>query len=409
MGKRGARAVDKRMRFVTAAEAGQETMTALCRRFGLSRKTGYKWLTRYRLEGIDGLIERSRAPHTHWQLVTAAVAERCLAVRRAHRSWGPVKVRAWLERDDPDTAWPAASTIGDLFDREGLTIKRRLRRRAPPSSAPFAACGDANAVWCIDFKGWFLTGDGTHCEPLTLSDAYSRYLLRCQPLGRTDSAHVWPVLDAAFLEFGLPLRLRSDNGPPFASTGAGGLSRLAVKVIKAGVRPERIAPGKPQQNGRLERLHLTLLHDTASPPARSLREQLGRLRDFQRLYNEERPHAALGNTTPAEHYACSPRRWDGILREPEYPAAAALRRVHRNGAIRWRGAEIYLSEALIGEPVGLIERQDGGWTVHYGPIELGVIDHRGDRLRKLKKACGFVGNSNELPTTPQVQQPSQQV
>jgi transposase InsO family protein len=409
MGKLGARAVDKRMRFVTAAEAEQETMTALCRRFGLSRKTGYKWLTRYRLEGIDGLIERSRAPHTHWQLVTAAVAERCLAVRRAHRSWGPVKVRAWLERDDPDTAWPAASTIGDLFDREGLTIKRRLRRRAPPSSAPFAACGDANAVWCIDFKGWFLTGDGTHCEPLTLSDAYSRYLLRCQPLGRTDSAHVWPVLDAAFLEFGLPLRLRSDNGPPFASTGAGGLSRLAVKVIKAGVRPERIAPGKPQQNGRLERLHLTLLHDTASPPARSLREQLGRLRDFQRLYNEERPHAALGNTTPAEHYACSPRRWDGILREPEYPAAAALRRVHRNGAIRWRGAEIYLSEALIGEPVGLIERQDGGWTVHYGPIELGVIDHRGDRLRKLKKACGFVGNSNELPTTPQVQQPSQQV
>jgi transposase InsO family protein len=409
MGKLGARAVDKRMRFVTAAEAGQETMTALCRRFGLSRKTGYKWLTRYRLEGIDGLIERSRAPHTHWQLVTAAVAERCLAVRRAHRSWGPVKVRAWLERDDPGTAWPAASTIGELFDRAGLTIKRRRRRRAPPSSAPFAACGDANAVWCIDFKGWFLTGDGTHCEPLTLSDAYSRYLLRCQPLGRTDSAHVWPVLDAAFLEFGLPLRLRSDNGPPFASTGAGGLSRLAVKVIKAGVRPERIAPGKPQQNGRLERLHLTLLHDTASPPAHSLREQLGRLRDFQRLYNEERPHAALGNTTPAEHYACSPRRWDGILREPEYPAAAALRRVHRNGAIRWRGAEIYLSEALIGEPVGLIERQDGGWTVHYGPIELGVIDHRGDRLRKLKKACGFVGNSNELPTTPQVQQPSQQV
>ena len=258
MGKLGARAVDKRMRFVTAAEAGQETMTALCRRFGLSRKTGYKWLARYRLEGIEGLIERSRAPHTHAQLVTAAVAECCLAVRRAHRSWGPVKVRAWLERDEPEVAWPAASTIGELFDREGLTIKPRLRRRAPPSSAPFAACGDANAVWCIDFKGWFLTGDGTHCEPLTLSDAYSRYLLRCQPLGRTDSEHVWPVLDAAFVEFGLPLRLRSDNGPPFASTGAGGLSRLAVKVIKAGgsagthcprqtaaERPARAAPPDP--------------------------------------------------------------------------------------------------------------------------------------------------------------------
>ena len=322
---------------------------------------------------------------------------------------GPVKVRAWFERDDPATTWPAASTIGELFDREGLTVKRRLRRRCPPSSAPFAGCGDANSVWCIDFKGWFLTGDGTHCEPLTLSDAYSRYLLRCQPLGRTDAEHVWPVLEAAFCEFGLPLRLRSDNGPPFASTGAGGLSRLAVKVIKAGVRPERIAPGKPQQNGRLERLHLTLLRDTASPPARSLREQLGRFRDFQRLYNEERPHAALGNATPAEHFARSPRRWDGILREPEYPVDAALRRVHRNGAIRWRGTEIYLSEALIGEPVGLVERQDGGWSVHYGPIELGVIDHRGDRLRKLKKACGFVENPDGLPTTPQTQQPQQQV
>jgi putative transposase len=267
-GKTGGPCGGKAHAFVTAAEAGDETMTALCRRFGLSRKTGYKWLERYRLEGIEGLSERSRAPHAHPQAVSAAIAERCLAVRQAHRSWGPVKVRAWLERDDRATPWPAASTIGELFDREGLTVKRELRRRCPPSNAPFAACGDANAVWCIDFKGWFLTGDGTHCEPLTLSDAYSRYLLRCQPLGRTDSEHVWPVLDAAFLEFGPPLRLRSDNGPPFASTGAGGLSRLAVKVIKAGVRPERIVPGKPQQNGRLERLHLTLLRDAADPPAR---------------------------------------------------------------------------------------------------------------------------------------------
>jgi len=405
MGKLGARAVDKRMRFVTAAEAGEETMTALCRRFGLSRKTGYKWLQRYRLDGIEGLSERSRAPREHPQAVSATTAKRCLAVRRRHPTWGPVKVRAWLERRHPDILWPAASTIGVLFDREGLTVKRKLRRRCWPANPPFAACGEANAVWCIDFKGWFLTGDGSHCEPLTLSDAYSRYLLRCQPLGRTDSEHVWPVLDAAFREFGLPLRLRSDNGPPFASTGAGGLSRLAVKVIKAGVRPERIAPGKPQQNGRLERLHLTLLGDTANPPARSLREQLARFRTFQRVYNDERPHAALGNTTPAEHYRLSARRWDGILREPEYPADAALRRVHRNGAIRWRGAEIYLSEALVGEPVGLIERQDGGWTAHYGPIELGIIDHRGDRLRKLTRACGFVDNCNELPTTPQAQQP----
>ncbi len=297
MGWKETCALDERMRFVMAAEAQEEPMAALCRRFGVSRKSGYKWLERYRSEGVAGLAERSRAPRNHPQAVSAALAERCLSVRRAHPTWGPVKVRAFLDRREPGVAWPAASTLGALFDREGLTVKRRLRRRGPPAGAPFAACAQANAVWAIDFKGWFLTGDGTHCEPLTLADAHSRYLLRCQALAKSDAAHVWPVLDAAFREFGLPERLRSDNGPPFASTGAGGLSRLAVKVIKAGVAPERIRPGKPQENGRLERLHLTLLQDTAKPPARSLREQLERLRAFQRLYNEERPHAALKNAT----------------------------------------------------------------------------------------------------------------
>lgn len=409
MGYLETRAVDKRMRFVTAVEAGEETVAALCRRFDLSRKTGYKWLERYRAEGLDGLCDRSRAPLVHPRAVAAAIAERCLEARHAHPTWGPVKVRAWLERRAPEVAWPAASTIGVLFDRAGLTVRRRVRRRAPPTGAPFAACGAANEVWCIDFKGWFLTGDGRRCEPLTLSDAHSRYLLRCQALRRCDAAHVWPVLDAAFREFGLPERLRSDNGAPFASTGAGGLSRLAVKVIKAGVRPERIAPGKPQQNGRHERLHLTLLGDTASPPAPGLREQLDRFRRFQRLYNEERPHAALGNDTPAEHYAPSPRRWDGVLREPAYGAGGEVRRVRPNGAIRHQGSEVYVSQALAGEPVGLVEGADGCWHVRFGPIALGVIDHGGDRLRKPKPAAGgLVDNPGGLPTTPPAQQPQQQ-
>jgi putative transposase len=408
MGKLEARAVDKRMRFVTAVDQGEETVTSLCRRFEVSRKTGYKWLERYRSEGIAGLADRSRAPHEHPQAVAGSIAEGCLAVRSLHPTWGPVKVREWLERHHPEVVWPAASTIGALFDRHGLTVKRKLRRRCTPSSAPFAACGSANDVWCIDFKGWFLTGDGTHCEPLTLSDAHSRYLLRCQVLARNDGKHVWPVLDAAFREYGLPLRLRSDNGAPFATTGAGGLSQLSVKVIKAGVQPERIAPAKPQQNGRHERIHLTLLQDTASPPARSLREQLQRFRDFQRTYNEERPHAALDHDTPAEHYGLSPRRWDGVLRAPEYPLDHVVRPVRPNGAIRWQGAEIYLTQALAGETVGLTERVDGSWLVRFGPIALGVIDHRGDRLRKPKPAtCGLVDNPGGLPTTPHVQQPQQ--
>jgi transposase InsO family protein len=403
--------MDQRMRFVVAVAEGDEAFAMECRRFGVSRKTGYKWYRRYREAGVAGLADASRAPLHHPQAIPAEVAASCLSVRRAHPTWGPVKVRAYLSRREPDTNWPAASTIGSLFDREGLTVKRRLRRRGPPG-APFGPCdGGANDVWCVDLKGWFLTGDGTHCEPLTLSDAHSRYLLRCQALARTDTDHVWPVLDAAFREFGLPDRLRSDNGPPFASIGAGGVSRLAVKVIKAGVVPERIMPGKPQQNGRLERLHLTLLQDTAQPPARSLREQLDRFRVFQRDYNEERPHEALGNDTPAEHYQPALRRFDGVLREPAYPADHEVRRVRHNGEIKWRGNLVYVSAALIGEPVGLAEREDGAWSVSYGPVSLGLINHRGDHLikpRRRRRAGGLVDDAARPPQGPHGRKQQQQ-
>ena len=402
-------AMEERMRFVDAVVDREETFAAICRRFEVSRKTGYKWLERYGDEGVDGLKDRSRAPLHHPQAMPEGIVEQCLAVRRAHPTWGPVKVLSWLEGHHPRTRWPAASTIGELFDREGLTVKRRLRRRSPPSSAPFGQCTAANDTWCIDFKGWFRTGDGARCEPLTLSDAHSRYLLRCQALERTDTDHVWPVLDAAFREFGLPLRLRSDNGPPFASCGAGGLSQLAVKVIKAGAVPERITPGKPQQNGRLERLHLTLLQDTANPPAESLRAQLCRLRRFQRLYNDERPHQALGNEVPAKHYTVSPRRFDGVLREPDYDADHAIRRVRHNGEIRWQGNTIYINAALIGEPGGLRENADGSWIASYGPVVLGIIEHHDDRLRQPKRtSCGLVDNAARCPQGPQLQQQQQQ-
>jgi putative transposase len=381
-------AVEERMRFVVAVQKREDSIAAICRRFGVSRRIGYKWLARFEAEGAAGLFDRSRAPLHHPQAIADNIAERCLEVRRGHPSWGPVKVRAYLERRAPAMDWPAASTIGELFDREGLTVKRKLRRRSPPSSAPFAHCEAANDVWCIDFKGWFLTGDGKRCEPLTVTDAYSRYLLRCQALPRTDTEHVWPVLYAAFREFGLPRYMRSDNGSPFASRGAGGLSRLSVKLIKAGVTPERIAPGKPQQNGRHERMHLTLLQDVAAPPANSMHEQRKRLRDFQRLYNEERPHQALDNATPADHYQSSPRRFDGILREPDYHDDQEVRRVRHNGEIKLDGNMIYISAALVGEPVALAENQDG-WTVSYGPILLGTIAYRGDRLKNPKRgACG---------------------
>ena len=403
MGWKETCAVEERMRFMVAVEKGEESFTAICRRFDVSRRVGYKWLARFEAEGVAGLLDRSRAPLHHPQSIAPSIAERCLEVRRAHPTWGPVKVRAYLERGAPKTDWPVASTIGELFDREGLTVKRRLRRRSPPSSAPFAHCGAANDVWCIDFKGWFLTGDGKRCEPLTVTDAYSRYLLRCQALPHTDTDHVWPVLDAAFREFGLPHYMRSDNGSPFASCGAGGLSKLSVKLIKAGVTPERIAPGKPQQNGRHERMHLTLLQDVADPPAHSMREQLRRLRHFQQMYNEERPHQALDNATPAERYRASARRFDGILREPEY-GDQDVRRVRLNGEIKLDGKFVYINAALAGEPVGLVE-SEGCWTISYGPIMLGTIAYRGDELRKPKrKGCGLGDNAARCPQGPQPQQ-----
>lgn len=402
------RVVDERMKLMVAIEAGEESKAALCRRFGVSRPTLYKWLRSYEEEGVAGLEDRSRAPLNHPQAILGAVRERCLAVRRRHPTWGPVKVRAWLERNEPGVTWPAASTIGALFDREGLTVKRKRRHRAAARTAPFAACAGANDVWCTDFKGWFRTGDGARCEPLTLSDAYSRFLLRCQAVEHLDAAHVWPILDAALREYGLPLALRSDNGAPFASTGAGGLSRLSVMVVKAGITPERIDPGKPQQNGRLERLHLTLLQDAASPPASTLRRQLDRLRDFQQVYNNERPHQALGNTPPADHYAASPRRWDGVLREPDYPDGHQVRRVRQSGEIKWRGRRVYINQALAGEPVGLAESENGAWTVRYGPVHLGLIEHRANRLKKPKRpARGLVDNPHGLPTTPPAQQQQQ--
>lgn len=402
-------AVEERMRFVVAVQKHEESFAAVCRQFGVSRRVGYKWLARFEEEGAAGLFDRSRAPLHQPQRLADGIAERCLEVRRAHPTWGPLKVRAFLARKSNRTEWPAASTIGELFDREGLTVKRKLRRRSPPSSAPFAGCEAANDTWCIDFKGWFLTGDGKRCEPLTITDAHSRYLLRCQALARTDTDHVWPVLDAAFREFGLPYYLRSDNGSPFASRGAGGLSRLSVKLIKAGVTPERIAPGKPQQNGRHERMHLTLLQEVASPPARNMREQHERLRSFRQFYNEERPHQALDHATPADRYQPSARRFDGVLRKPDYDDDRDVRSVRRNGDIKWQGSTIYISEALVGEPVGLTENESG-WTVSYGPILLGTIERSGDRLCKPKrkaKGCGLEDNATRCPQGPQLQQQQQ--
>jgi transposase InsO family protein len=368
--------MNEKMFFIAALLEECETMSELCRQFGISRKTGYKWNERYSLEGAVGLKERSRRPHTHPGVIGDEIGKAVLAVRRRHSTWAPRKVKAWLEAHDSGRCWPAASTIGTLFDTAGLTRPRKLRKRTAAYSHPFASCREPNDVWCVDFKGWFKTGDGSHVEPLTISDGASRYLICCEAVERSDEAHVWPRFEAAFRQYGLPLAVRSDNGAPFASRAVAGLSRLSVKLLKAGIMPERIEPGKPQQNGRHERMHLTLKQDTASPPASSLGEQIKRFERFRRIYNHERPHEALGQRPPASHYCPSPRHYDGTLRSPDYPCEAVIRKVRYNGAIKWKGQFVFVSEVLSGEPIGLTEIGDDVWLVKYGPFVLGTLRGR---------------------------------
>ena len=375
--------MNERVEFIAAWLRGEESVTALAARFDVSRKTAYKWIGRYKEEGAAGLHERSRAPHQPAGRTPPELAAQIIKLRRAHPAWGPRKLKARLEIDHPQTDWPAASTIGEVLTREGLVRPRRFRRRVPPMTTPFADARAPNDVWCIDFKGWWRTGDGRRCEPLTVSDAMSRYLLLCKPVERPAYDVVWPLLARTLRDYGVPRAIRSDNGPPFGSVAAGGLSRLAVNFIKIGIMPERIAPGKPQQNGRHERMHLTLKREAASPPARTLKAQHTRLQRFQKSYNQERPHEALGQIPPACVYAASPRQWDGKLRAPAYPDATETRAVRRAGTIKWRGAEPFVSEVLAGERVGLYRIAEETYEVRFGPLLLGHIDPK-KRMNRIK-------------------------
>ena len=402
--------MDQRTQFIARVLAGEDEMTGLCREYGISRKTGYKWLGRYLSEGAAGLRERSHAPLRHGQAHDVGVVQAVLELRARWRHWGPKKLRVKLRELHPDMAVPAASTIGDWLRREGLVERLSGRRRCPAYIRPFAAVAAANDVWCTDFKGWFRTGDGRRCDPFTLSDAHSRYLLRCQAVARPDEANVRPIFEAAFQEHGLPLAIRSDNGPPFASPGVGGLSRLAVWWLKLGIRPERIVAGKPQQNGRHERVHRTLKQETAVPPADSVPAQQQRFDEFRVLYNHERPHEALGQQTPASLYQPSPRPYPERLEDPSYGGDVAVRRVRSNGQIKWAGELIFVGEALIGEPVGVVETEAGDWLVRYADVELGYIHPQRRRLspRPLPAAnrpVDLMGIAAAIPTTPQAHQP----
>jgi len=300
-------AMDQRTRFVLEVFDRERPMTALCAEYGISRKTAYKWFSRYKAERLDGLKDRSRAPLQHGLQRPTELLEAVLGLRERYPWWGPRKLRFKLGGLFPGVPLPATSTIGDWLKKEGLTNKRRPRPRCTPSSHPLGRPEEPNDIWALDFKGWFKTGDGERCDPFTVSDLYSRYLLYCGHVERLDHDHVRPVMDAVFCEFGLPRCIRSDNGEPFASVAPGGLSRLALWWTKLGIDLQRIKPGKPQQNGCHERMHATLKEETASPPAETLSQQQQSLDAFRRRFNEERPHEALGDRPPAWVYHSSSR------------------------------------------------------------------------------------------------------
>jgi transposase InsO family protein len=368
---------DEKRSLIEEWMSGDWKIAELARQYGVSRKAVYELTGRFEEEGWGCLEERSRAPHHHPNAVPSAVEAAVVKLRRRHPRWGPKKLQARLAMDAPSVHWPAQSTIATIVERHGLVVKRRLRRRVPAGGA-LGECGQASAVWGLDFKGWFRTGDGRRCDPLSASDLYSRYLLRLQAVERCDGPSVWSVLEAAFYEYGLPLAMRSDNGAPFASRAVGGLSWLAVQVIKAGVTPERIAPGKPQQNGRHERMHLTVKQETASPPAANRRAQQRRFDAFRWTFNHERPHEALDQTVPATHFHPPARPYHGRLRSPDYGDERTVRRVRHNGEIKWRGALVFLSECLAGEPVAIVPTvHDGHWVIVYGPLQLAMLDAAG--------------------------------
>jgi transposase InsO family protein len=391
------------MRFVLEQERGLHTMTELCEAYNITRETGYYWLRRYQQGGLEALEDRDRAPRQHPNQTPESIEEAVLGLRRAHMSWGPRKLKRVLEREQPEQRWPAASTIGGMVAREGLVVRRKKRRRVPAYTQPFESADMPNRVWCADFKGWFRTGDGARIDPLTITDACSRYLLRCQRVEKTDYERVRAIFESAFRECGMPQAIRTDNGAPFASRAVAGLSRLAVWWMKLGIVPERIAAGHPEQNGRHERMHRTLKQETASPPEANRHAQQRAFDRFRREYNEERPHEALDMETPSAVYTQSSRRYPARVPEPEYGRFFQVRRVRERGDFSWKHEHVFVSETLTGESVGLLPMDDRYYTVYFATFPIARFDSYKRVIARLPQPGQFSGDragEGELSPSP---------
>ncbi len=370
----------ERCRFVSDVDRCEESVQELSERYGISRKTAYKWLKRYQAEDLDGLKDRSRRPHTSPNATDPRVVSALVELRGHHPSWGSGKLLRVLHRREPGWALPHRSTGCELLKRAGLVRQRRRSLRRGHPGPPLSEMDEPNAVWSADFKGHFKTRDGVYCYPLTVSDGFSRYLLGCQALRSTSVELAKPVFVRLFEEYGLPEIIRTDNGVPFATSALGRLSQLSVWWIRLGIYPELIEPASPAQNGRHERMHKTLKAEATRPPAGNLGSQQVRFNYFRREYNEERPHEALGQETPGSVYERSARQFPRKLPEVEYPAHYERRYVSENGGIRWKCAWVNVTTTLMHEWVGLEEVGDGLWDVYFSRLRLGRLDERRMRI-----------------------------
>lgn len=376
---------EDRVQFVLAYQrevlSRRITMTALCARFNVSRKTGYKFIARHQAEGWVGLDDRSRAPlsGSHW--TDDAARAQILELKQESPDFGAKKIHALLEMIDEDGPWPSISAIHTALKREGWVRQPPQRRRYPhPGTAAQPELTAPNQEWATDFKGQFRTRDRRYCYPLTIADNFSRYLLACEPLAKPTFEDTWRVFERTFREHGLPEAIRSDNGTPFAAASIGRLSRLSVRWIRLGIQPRLITPGKPQQNGRLERLHRTLKDAVCADPAATRASQKKAMDAFRERYNCKRPHESLDQKFPASRYANSPRPFPNKLPEISYPSGVEARRVNANGVVKWRRQEIFLSEVLTGEAVGLELVGDGIWIVKFAFVPLGYYSERAKKF-----------------------------
>ena len=365
---------DCRLRLVQALGHGVGSVAALCRSFGISRTTAYKWRERYLSEGHAGLSDRSRAPRLRPCSTGPEMCELLTELRLQHPTWGARKLRHWLMNNRPGLSLPAASTIHGILKSAGLIVKDRRRRRGnrPLVEGPHHGEG----VWATDFKGQFKLGDGRYCFPWTLQDTTSRLLLACEAMLIPGYAHVKAGFEEVFKRHGLPLSIVSDNGQPFASPGAGQLTRLSVWFLRLGIVLRRIAPGHPEQNGRLERLHRTLKAEATRPPGDDIASQQRKFDAFLKEYNEERPHESLSGGTPASCFKGSKRAYTGTTSDPDYPGYYERLYVDVKGYVKFMGERRYLSEALRQEYVGAAETSDGVYSIYYFDHEIARYNER---------------------------------